>query len=235
MPKPSRKNKPLAIKLNGSQKLLTDEQVAARIQELSKYSFIAALDLGRQIHSQHIQAIKSRNNYYSLLCDQELKSELLEQTAAILKKAPRDPLALSYHAHALRLFGQNEKALTFLKRLHALKPNDPKVLNTLATAYKVLGDFKEAETLLTKATALKPDYGLAFWNKSDITSSPDEDLKAIQTQLKKPLTDAVAHHLYFSAYRLLDKQGNYSEAFDALKAGNESKRRLLNYLSLIHI
>ena len=76
---------------------------------------------------------------------------------------------------------------------------------------------------------LKPDYGVAFWNKSDISHSQEEDLANIKKALTKVSDPANAHYFHFCAYRLLEKKGEYEEAFAHLKTANEQKRSTVDY------
>jgi len=188
-----------------------------------------ALQQGRQVLDQNPASQRFRGAYYQLLCDQEMKTELIDLTKAYLKKQPRDPLALTYLSHGLRLCGRIPEAVSYLEKLYKLNPGDPVTLNSLGSAYKGMGDFDLAEKFLSRAITIKPDYGVAYWNKSDISHTENEDLLNIKTALAKVSEPSNAHYFNFCAYRILEKQGEYEQAFAHLKTGNEQKRSILDY------
>ncbi len=229
-PKPRKTNsKPVLVPQNGKPRPLSDEQAAAWLHTLARQMPAAALQQGRQVLDQNPGSLRFRGAFYQLLCDQEMKSELIELTSAYLKKQPRDSLALTYLSHGLRLCGRMAEAASWLEKLYKLNPADPVTLNSLGSAYKSLGDFEQAEKLLSRAIAIKPDYGVAYWNKSDISHTETEDLDTIQQVLPRVSDPANAHYFHFCAYRLLEKQGAYEQAFDHLKTANEQKRATMDY------
>lgn len=232
MNKSAKKSAPksLRIERNGQLHTLSEANAIDWLRSLNLQNPASALQQCRKALQQNPQAGRLRAYYYQCLCDQELKQELLSETESMLTKSPRDKLALSYRAHALRLVGQVEEAATLLEKLLKLSPADHIAINSLATAVKELGDFSRAEALFDRAIAIKPAYSKAYWNKSDISSTPDKDLAHISELLSSPKTpDSERHHLHFSAYRMHERLGQYKEAFTHLQQGNSIKLASLGY------
>ncbi|MFX4226774.1 MAG: tetratricopeptide repeat protein [Porticoccaceae bacterium] len=229
-PKPKKSNaRPVLVPQHGKLRPLSDEQAAAWLISLTHQMPAAALQQGRQVLDQNPASLRFRGAYYQLLCDQEMKTELIDLTREYLKKQPRDALALTYLSHGLRLCGRIPEAISYLEKLYKLNPGDPITLNSLGSAYKAMGDFELAEKFLSRAIAIKPDYGVAYWNKSDISHTQSEDLLNIQKALTGLSDPSNAHYFNFCAYRILERQGEYEQAFAHLKAGNEQKRSNLDY------
>ncbi|MEQ9210914.1 MAG: sulfotransferase [Pseudomonadales bacterium] len=229
-PKPKKSNaRPVLVPQHGKLRPLSDEQAAAWLISLTHQIPAAALQQGRQVLDQNPASLRFRGAYYQLLCDQEMKTELIDLTREYLKKQPRDALALTYLSHGLRLCGRIPEAISYLEKLYKLNPGDPITLNSLGSAYKAMGDFELAEKFLSRAIAIKPDYGVAYWNKSDISHTQSEDLLNIQKALTGLSDPSNAHYFNFCAYRILERQGEYEQAFAHLKAGNEQKRSNLDY------
>lgn len=222
--------KPVIVNRNGKSQQLPESLVLEQLKQLSARNPFMALTESNRIQTNNPHAEQIRAFYYQTLSDMEMKQELLLATEQKLAKSPRDKLALSYRAHVLRLSGNIEAACALLEKVVKITPNDAQAVNSLATAVKEMGDFERADQLLHRAIALKPGYGKAYWNNSDISSSPEKDLADITDLLnRKNIADEDLHYLHFSAYRMLEKKGEFANAFHHLQAGNQLKLKQLNY------
>ena len=222
--------KPVAILQNGQLRKWSEAQTLAWLKQIASKDLPAAMRQSQKIQAENTHAEMVRAFFYRALADLELKQKLIEATDEKLARQPRDKLALSYKAHALRLSGQIEEAAEVLKKLLKIAPSDPQVLNSLASAVKELGDFGEAEKLLDRATKIRPDYGKAFWNKSDISSTPEQDLDQINEVLKtSKVPETERYYFHFTAYRLLEKKGDILSAFEHLDKGNRLKHQTQQY------
>lgn len=228
--KPQKPPKPVLIYQHGKAQKLPEVQVLALLENLIETNTLVALQTISKVQADNPHAERIRGRYYQLLCDLELKQELLESTETKLSKQPRDKLALSYLAHGLRLSGKVEEAAKVLEKLLKLAPSDTVTINSLASAVKELGDFERADNLLDRAIKISPSYGKAFWNRSDISQNPEQDLEKIKQLLaSKKIPETEQHYLHFSAYRLLEKNKKLDQAFEHLRKGNQLKRKTLNY------
>jgi len=222
--------KPIVYSQHGQQKKMSEQQVLEQLRQLANSNPLLALSESNKIQANNPQAEKVRAFYYQSLIDLELKQELITATEQKLGKQPRDKLALSYKAHALRLLGQVEAASLILEKLLKLSPNDSQALNSLATAVKELGDFGRADQLLERALIIQPNYGKAYWNRSDISTTPEKDLAQINKLLETgQVPKEEQHYLHFSAYRMFEKEGQPEKAFHHLQQGNRLKLKSLGY------
>ncbi len=75
---------------------------------------------------------------------------------SFLKKAPKNPRALTLYAILLQDRERYEKSLQILRKSISIDPDQPATLNALGSAYRVLGQFEEAIVAFEKAVALEP-------------------------------------------------------------------------------
>lgn len=128
--------------------------------------------------------------------------------------------------NALVLQDRIQEAATHYERAIVLKPDYANAFNNLGNIFKEQGRFTDAMTHYERAIALKPDYAEAHLNRAEIKSfrPGDGDLAALEALAGGD--DICAN---FALAKALDDVGDYAQAFEHLRKGNDSKRRQINY------
>ena len=188
-----------------------------------------------------VQQLGEKGCSTSWVCDYLLKAleasnqhqTLLAEAEKSLQKFPRNPIILSWAAHAFRLNGRVEESVELLRRAVKQAKPDAALFNSLGSALKETGEFTEALSWFDRAIAMRPGLAKAHWNRSDlvddIPSAIDSATKALDAAGKD---DADTHLLQFSLYRLHEKLQDYDQAFHHLEIGNQGKRSQVEYDAL---
>jgi tetratricopeptide (TPR) repeat protein len=219
--------KSIAINHNGKVINVTELEATSWLKGLAPN---LALQQAKDLHNKYPRAEKIQEFYYHLLLGHGLHNDVIQAASSILAKQPRNKTALFWKAHIFRLSGRENEAKDLLEKIIKHSPADIRVLNTLGSLYKDLGNFNQANDILTRVNRIDPTYGKAYWNRSDITSDIDNEIKNIEKTLaSNSIASSDLHFLHFSAYRLYEKKGQHKQAFEHLMKGNAHKRKLLNY------
>lgn len=225
--------RPITLKTPGGSKIVPLQQALELLnnQQVNN-SWAAAADLASQVVNQLPGSDEARVKLYQALGHLEQFDQLEQQCSAHLKSQPRHLISLEYLALALRQQGRDAEALPFLNQAATLATTNSRLINTLGTLYKDLGDFDNARACFDKALALKPLSGKAWWNRSDLSSTPEKDIAELEKQLKRLPTDSrQRHYFHFALYRAYDFLADYEHAFQHLEQANVAKKAQIDYSS----
>ena len=162
---------------------------------------------------------------------------LLEESIDAGKKAV-DFLPDSMGAHlnlgtAYDAFGQTSHALTHFREAARLAPNHPVVQCNLGNALVGTGDKKAADACYRKAIQLQPSYAEPYRQLSRLhtyASCEHEDFGAITQQLSNPsMPETTGCHLHFALGKMYEDCGQYGDAFEHIKAGNQIINQSVNF------
>ncbi len=164
-----------------------------------------------------------------------------------LRNSQRTSDALAALQRALKLRGDSatclgEMALTYLDlgevelaqeavtRALKLQPNSARLYDASARALLTQGEFAQATEHLRRALSLDPDYSPALLKLAKLGGLSSESSESGLMRLLKsrsiPLPDK--RNLAFALGVGLDREGRYSEAFDAFETGNAAQLQIVS-------
>lgn len=195
-----------------------------------------------ELHYRHVLEVAPDNvnalHYLGLIAlDLEhfgVASELLEKAISL---SPHDPLVcynlgLSYHRQ-----GFTELAIKTYKRAIELNPDLSIAYNNLGVALQDLGDHELAADYLERSISIQPNQADAYYNlarckKYDTIPAWTRDMLEL---LKKPdLPPNDQSRLHFGLGKIYDDAGQYENAFEQYRLGNELKQAPFNLNAYQH-
>ena len=146
----------------------------------------------------------------------------------ILKDNPDQPDAI----HLLGLIRMEQdrdgEALELMERALVLFPAAAHFHHNIAGLYRRMGQLEEAEQQFREAIELKPDYGEAYQGLAEMKRFDADDplFSKISEQLAQPgLPADMRSYFHFAAGALFDGIGQYKEAFEHYRQGNDLAAR----------
>ena len=133
-----------------------------------------------------------------------------------------------YHSLSVvqELNGEYDEALESAETSIRLNPELARGYLQIGGLYQVLGEFDKAETYLRKGGEVAPNGAGAFnalvaSNLARSTSDDEQSLADIRTQLQnEELATTSRAHFLFAAAKILDRRGEFDEAFEAFADAN---------------
>jgi len=225
------KSRSLTLKIAGKQKIAPMPQALEILdKQIGHQQWSAAADLSRQIIGQVPGSNEARIALYRALAETRQFPQLEQLCRDHLKGQPRHSISLEYMAFSLRQQGREAEALPYLVQAVAVETTNSRLVNVLGTLYKELGEFAKAKDCFDKALALKPLSGKTWWNRSDLSQTPQQDTTDLEKQLRRlPSNSRQKHYFHFALYRAYDALGEFEQAFEHLQKGNAAKADLLDY------
>jgi tetratricopeptide (TPR) repeat protein len=147
--------------------------------------------------------------------------------------APRDTGLLVKIADLLVDSGQTQEALGVYDTAIALDSNNAWLHFNKGVALQVVGRLDDAKTSYEKARELGPDqighYRLTALKK--YKSADDPEIAVIKEHTKGTEEDSLFTRIdaHFSLFKVYDDLGDYTQAFEHLKIGNELKRSEIQF------
>lgn len=148
--------------------------------------------------------------------------------ASVLKDNPDQPDA----THLLGLIRMEQdrdvEALELLERALKLFPQAAHFHHNIAGFYRRMGRLDDAERHFREAISLKPDYGEAYQGVAEMIKLGPEDpvFSMLSEQLSQSShSEEMRSYFHFAAGIIFDGIGQYKEAFQHFKQGNELAKR----------
>lgn len=140
-----------------------------------------------------------------------------------LKALPGDPAILIQLGRTAMRLRDTETALDYLNKAASPPAAPAEAHYERAQVLTALGRPDEARTDADKAVALKPGYGRAWHLVARLADADEAErlLMPISSAFAENKTDAI--FLDYAKGRLLDKAGQYKQAFNAFSAANQKE------------
>lgn len=134
------------------------------------------------------------------------------------------PEHYSHVAKVLNIAGENERSLKYAELAVAEGGDVLDAANTRANILIDFGDFDEAEKELRKILNINRDSVHAYYRLSVIKRLDRQAEKILRRHSQNERMTAVERsNAYFALFHLLDRAGEYDDAFEMLRLGNELK------------
>ena len=164
------------------------------------------------------------------------KGEIVEAIEMFRRLTAVAPRALDLYLKIAELLvdsGQAEEALAVYDTAISLDSGHAWTHFNKAVALQALGRAEEAKTLYLKARELGPKQ-VGFYRLTGLKkykSTDDPDIAAIMENTKGTDEDSLFARIdaRFSLYKIYDDLGDYPQAFENLKLGNELKRSQVDF------
>jgi tetratricopeptide (TPR) repeat protein len=159
-------------------------------------------------------------------------AEALGQIDKLLEGEPNRPAYLAQRAAILVRMGDFERALPCYEYLLEKYPAQPSIELSYGHALKTVGQQKKAIEAYRRAIKLRHDFGDGFWSLANLKTFEftDVDIQSMRTTIEKQeATLEDQFHLCFALGKALDGRGQYDEAFDYYRLGNQVKEKLEGY------
>lgn len=168
----------------------------------------------------------------SALHDEGASAEALVHLRHACELAPRQASAWYNLGKALKEQGSFDEALDALR--HALVLDERHALARVCSAdiRTIRGDIDQAVVEYRRVLQHDPGQADAWHALANLKTAPllNEDAESIRHAMRNPRIDLNTKALLgFSLFRALEDQGDYAGAFQALRAANHCKRRLVSW------
>ncbi len=204
--------------------------MARLLKELAYYAaaeemLLLALEFHPEFHDARIELAAEMQR-------QSRPYEALAQVEPVLASQPDNHLASNIKAGALSRAGRYEESLGLYERLLERAPADPSLWSSYGHVLKTIGRSDEGLEAMRKAVELDPSSGVSWWHLSNlkVAEFSQQDLRRMKFEVEQPnIPDASRYHLHFALGKAMEDEGNYEAAFRHYRAGNELRKRSLDY------
>lgn len=168
----------------------------------------------------------ARYNLARALYDLGEIQEAVDTFGVFVKMEPNFPDGFHSLSVVQELNGDYEEALENAERSIRLDPQLARGYLQIGGLYQVLGEFDKAEEYLRKGAEVAPNgaggfNALVASNLARSTSDEEEALAEIRAQLSNTeLATTARSHFLFAGAKILDRRGEYDEAFEFLAQAN---------------
>lgn len=172
--------------------------------------------------------VRTRINFAQILSRSGKRPEAVELMRTAYAGASNQPGVAKIFAQALSANGDTEEALTVIDKVIGENPNDIGAIASKATTLDRAGENRAAGELLlphlessTKSTQFAHACGQVALNQSDDVLPLDRAASLIETCVGEDIANSFERRsLLFTLSGLLDKLGNYAQAFEYCQAAN---------------
>lgn len=155
-----------------------------------------------------------------------------ELALSILKKLPKEQLALKILGAIFGKTGRLKEAFYINKKVVKLFPNDAEAHNNLGVILKGMNKIDEAKKNYERAIILKSDFVEAHRNLVNLKKFNFEDEQFLEMQkiyLNNKISNEQKCHINFALAKANEDLKNFSQAFQHYKQGNMLCKKILNY------
>jgi len=184
-----------------------------------------ALEVQPQFHDARIDLASEMQR-------QSRPNEALEQVDRVLSGEPGNRAALNIKAAALSRAGSYDGSLAIYQRLIEEAPEDASLWSSYGHVLKTVGRSDEGLQAMRKAVEMDPASGPAWWHLSNLKVArfSPEDLRQMEMALHgRGTSEENRYHLHFALGKAMEDEGKYEAAFRHYEAGNELRKRSLDY------
>ncbi|MDX2277224.1 MAG: sulfotransferase [Hyphomonadaceae bacterium] len=158
--------------------------------------------------------------------------EALEETDALLAKAPNNPAYQTLRASVLVRMGDYETARALYERLLQRNQTDPKLWLSFGHVLKTLGEAEESAEAYRRALALRPAFGESWWSLANLKTFrfSDADVAAMRAALDDASADDEDKlHLHFALGKAFEDAKSYADSFEHYAKANAIRRGQIQY------
>jgi tetratricopeptide (TPR) repeat protein len=156
----------------------------------------------------------------------------LRQAISCYEKAlglnPDDFSAVYNMGNTYQDLNKLDNAIICYKRALEIQPDSESAYNNMGNAFQTQGNFGEAVACYTKALEIQPSYAEAFYHLAraeKITNQNKEAVLRSANRLRASQPDEYsAVYLNFGLGKIYDDLGQYEQAFEYYRLGNELER-----------
>lgn len=132
---------------------------------------------------------------------------------------------------ALALQGKLDDAAAHHRSVLTIDPDLAEAHNALGNIFKTQGRFDEAAARYGRAIAIRPDYAEAHFSRAEIRTfhQDDAELAALETLARRDDLPADKALIHFAIAKAHEDCGDFEQAFEHLRKGNDLKRRQIRY------
>ena len=184
-----------------------------------------ALEVQPQFHDARIDLASEMQR-------QSRPNEALEQVDRVLSGEPGNRAALNIKAAALSRAGSYDGSLAIYQRLIEEAPEDASLWSSYGHVLKTVGRSDEGLQAMRKAVEMDPASGTAWWHLSNLKVArfSPEDLRQMEMALHgRGTSEENRYHLHFALGKAMEDEAKYEAAFRHYEAGNELRKRSLDY------
>jgi Flp pilus assembly protein TadD len=173
---------------------------------------------------------QTRNDLGGALIAARRPDVAIEHLRAAVRLKPAFPEACNNLGVALRKMNEVEEAVTCFREALRLNPDYARARNNLGHSLQVLGRIGEALAEFREVLRREPDNTLTLGHLSNLAAygyyrlSPEEMQRLQDLAARPDLSQEDLCRIHFSLARLLDKAGDYDEAFAHCARGNELRK-----------
>lgn len=174
----------------------------------------------------------ARLNYANVLSKREKLPEALSEIDHLLVGEPERPAYHAQRAAILVRMGDFERAIPVYEHLLENFQAQPSIELSYGHALKTVGRQQEAIEAYRRAIELRPEFGDGFWSLANLKTfdfSDDEVDAMRQCIANNQGTLEDRFHQCFALGKALDNHGDYTEAFNYYRIGNQVKEKLEGY------
>jgi tetratricopeptide (TPR) repeat protein len=128
--------------------------------------------------------------------------------------------------------GSYAESLALYEQLVDETPHEPALWSNYGHVLKTIGRSDEGLRAMRRAVEIDPAYGSGWWHLSNlkIARFSAEDLRQMESAVLSPrISEESRFHLHFALGKALEDEGKYEAAFHHYKAGNDLRKRSLDY------
>ena len=201
--------------------------IAARLNILDEAEFL--LESAAVFEPDNVAV---RLDYIQILRKRQKYAAALEQARFLFDRNPEDPVFQSHLAIESMHNNQFEEAFELFDRVLEKIPGDPATLVSRGHALKTFGRHGDAVRSYKSAYASMPGHGEAWFGLANLKTYrfTDEEIDLMRAEEASERLDYQSRiQLCFALGKALEDRGDYREAFDFYRRGNEMKRVLSRY------
>lgn len=206
-------------------RLLADIGVRLGVLDDAEFLLESAVEfqpdnLGARV--DYVQALRKRQRF----------DKAVEQSKALLERAPDNPQFQSLFAISSMQTGDYSGAISQFDRILEKRPGDPVTLTSRGHALKTHGDYDEAVNSFQHARDSEPLHGEAYYALANLkvyrfSDQEIESMLAVEAGTELTFNDRI--YLDFALGKAFEDGGDYSHSFEFYSKGNDLKKRQCRY------